>query len=222
MTPLEEFSLTFSLEPSFRRQRFPNSGLLSTRTVISLTVQRSNWSGILWKRPSTPRLSRSKGWCARCFDPQVVELYQTLQTRHGVMVVGLTGSGKTTSWQLLERALTRLAKEVRFEDISVSAPPFPSPWYPNQLFFLVVYVFRKLAAISLFAQTLSTPSRWPWENSSESTTTRPANGPTESSHPSWGTSRRWKGGHMATLVLLRSKEGNEWWLLPQIILQHCY
>lgn len=41
---------------------------------------------------------------------KAIQLYQTMGTRHGVMVVGNTGSGKTTTWSTLQSALTELAE----------------------------------------------------------------------------------------------------------------
>eukprot|EP00762_Andalucia_godoyi_P004499 ANDGO_05184.mRNA.1 Dynein-1-beta heavy chain len=40
-----------------------------------------------------------------------IQLYETKCTRHGVMVVGQTGSGKSSSWTILSKALTRLKKD---------------------------------------------------------------------------------------------------------------
>lgn len=39
---------------------------------------------------------------------RVVQLYDTMQVRHGVMLVGPTGSGKTTSYEILAASLTAL------------------------------------------------------------------------------------------------------------------
>jgi len=41
---------------------------------------------------------------------KVIQLYETKLTRHGTMVVGKTGSGKSTCWKTLQRALSRLKK----------------------------------------------------------------------------------------------------------------
>ena len=39
---------------------------------------------------------------------QVIQLYETLVVRHGVMLVGPTGGGKTTVYETLARTLTEL------------------------------------------------------------------------------------------------------------------
>jgi dynein heavy chain len=41
---------------------------------------------------------------------KVLQLYDTKITRHGVMIVGETGSAKSTVWKLLQLTLTRLSK----------------------------------------------------------------------------------------------------------------
>jgi dynein heavy chain len=41
---------------------------------------------------------------------KVIQLYETKCSRHGVMIVGETGSGKSVAWKLLQATLTRLAK----------------------------------------------------------------------------------------------------------------
>ena len=42
---------------------------------------------------------------------KILQFYETKQMRHGVMIVGGTGSGKSTCWKFLQAALSRLAKE---------------------------------------------------------------------------------------------------------------
>ena len=39
---------------------------------------------------------------------QVIQLYETMVVRHGVMLVGPTGGGKTTCYQMLAETLTQL------------------------------------------------------------------------------------------------------------------
>eukprot|EP01105_Mastigella_eilhardi_P001895 TRINITY_DN122_c1_g4_i2.p1 TRINITY_DN122_c1_g4~~TRINITY_DN122_c1_g4_i2.p1 ORF type:complete len:4382 (+),score=1298.66 TRINITY_DN122_c1_g4_i2:875-14020(+) len=53
----------------------------------------------------------------QCLQPhtelvrKTIQLYDTKLTRHSTMVVGKTGSGKTTCWRTLQGALTRLKKQ---------------------------------------------------------------------------------------------------------------
>ena len=42
---------------------------------------------------------------------KVIQLYETKNSRHSVMLVGKTQSGKTVTWQTLKKALTRLHHE---------------------------------------------------------------------------------------------------------------
>ena len=42
---------------------------------------------------------------------KVIQLYETKSSRHSVMIVGQTLSGKTVSWRVLMAVMTRLAKE---------------------------------------------------------------------------------------------------------------
>ncbi|KAJ3195453.1 Dynein heavy chain 2, axonemal [Irineochytrium annulatum] len=41
---------------------------------------------------------------------KIIQLHETKMSRHGVMIVGDTGSGKTSVWKLLQMTLTRLSK----------------------------------------------------------------------------------------------------------------
>lgn len=40
-----------------------------------------------------------------------IHIHVSLNGRHGVMIVGQTGSGKSVTWKMLKRTLTRLHKE---------------------------------------------------------------------------------------------------------------
>ncbi|KAI8915474.1 dynein heavy chain and region D6 of dynein motor-domain-containing protein [Powellomyces hirtus] len=48
--------------------------------------------------------------CLETIITKVIQLYETKLTRHGVMIVGATGSGKSTVWKLLQATSTKLAK----------------------------------------------------------------------------------------------------------------
>ncbi len=45
------------------------------------------------------------------FIDKVVQLYDTIQVRHGLMLVGPTGGGKTNNYVILQHALTALLNE---------------------------------------------------------------------------------------------------------------
>jgi dynein heavy chain len=42
---------------------------------------------------------------------KIIQLSETKNSRHGVMIVGQTGSGKSVTWKMLKKTLTRLHKE---------------------------------------------------------------------------------------------------------------
>ncbi len=44
---------------------------------------------------------------------KIIQLYETKNSRHSVMIVGQTGSGKSVTWSMLRNTLTRLKKENR-------------------------------------------------------------------------------------------------------------
>ena len=44
---------------------------------------------------------------------KIIQLYETKNSRHGVMIVGQTGSGKSVTWKMLRNTLSRLRKENR-------------------------------------------------------------------------------------------------------------
>jgi dynein heavy chain len=43
------------------------------------------------------------------FIMKIVQLYDTIQVRHGLMLVGPTGGGKTANYRILQHAMTHLA-----------------------------------------------------------------------------------------------------------------
>ena len=42
---------------------------------------------------------------------KIIQLFETKNSRHSVMIVGLSGSGKSVTWKMLRNTLTRLKKE---------------------------------------------------------------------------------------------------------------
>lgn len=42
---------------------------------------------------------------------KIIQLYETKSSRHSVMIVGNTQSGKTVCWRMLQASMTRLNKE---------------------------------------------------------------------------------------------------------------
>ena len=39
---------------------------------------------------------------------KIIQLYDTIQVRHGLMIVGPTGGGKTCNWKVLSKGITAL------------------------------------------------------------------------------------------------------------------
>ena len=56
------------------------------------------------------------------FISKIIQLFETLQVRHGVMVVGVTMTGKTTMFKILQEALIKLHAD---------GVPHPRGWYEN-------------------------------------------------------------------------------------------
>lgn len=48
---------------------------------------------------------------AQIFLEKVIQLYDTIQVRHGLMLVGPTGGGKTSTYRVLKSSLTSLENE---------------------------------------------------------------------------------------------------------------
>ncbi len=48
---------------------------------------------------------------------KVLQLYDTIQVRHGLMLVGPTGGGKTMNYTVLQRAITALDKRDQFTKV---------------------------------------------------------------------------------------------------------
>ena len=51
------------------------------------------------------------------FVDKVVQLFDRKSVRHANMLVGRTGTGKTTAWRCLQRALARLDRECPTSDL---------------------------------------------------------------------------------------------------------
>lgn len=49
--------------------------------------------------------------CIEVTFTKVIQLFETKNSRHSVMIVGLSGSGKSVTWKMLRNTLTRLRKE---------------------------------------------------------------------------------------------------------------
>ena len=58
-----------------------------------------------------PIVSYSQICTNLCQIRKVIQLYETMLVRHGLMCVGPTGGGKTTIYEILKDALTTLHKE---------------------------------------------------------------------------------------------------------------
>ncbi len=41
---------------------------------------------------------------------KIIQLYETKNSRHSVMIVGLSGSGKSVTWKMLQNTLSNLKK----------------------------------------------------------------------------------------------------------------
>jgi dynein heavy chain len=50
---------------------------------------------------------------------KIIQLYDTIQVRHGLMIVGPTGGGKTSNYKVLSHAMSALQHEELFEKVNV-------------------------------------------------------------------------------------------------------
>jgi dynein heavy chain len=53
------------------------------------------------------------------FYQKIMQLYDTIQVRHGLMIVGPTGGGKTSNYKVLAHAMSQLADQEKFEKVHV-------------------------------------------------------------------------------------------------------
>ena len=60
-------------------------------------------------------LAPAPGWVEK-----VLQLYHTKLTRHGVMIVGPSGTGKTTAWKVLMAAMVRIEKSLQMHAYVIS------------------------------------------------------------------------------------------------------
>ena len=51
---------------------------------------------------------------SQAFKDKIIQLYDTLQVRHGLMIVGPAGGGKTSNYNVLKEAISRLADDKIF------------------------------------------------------------------------------------------------------------
>lgn len=53
------------------------------------------------------------------FLMKIIQLYDTIQVRHGLMIVGPTGGGKTSNYKVLQHAMTSLCHQELFNKVHV-------------------------------------------------------------------------------------------------------
>jgi dynein heavy chain len=52
------------------------------------------------------------------FTDKIIQLYDTTRVRHGLMIVGPTGGGKTCNYKTLAHAMTQLKEMEQFEKVN--------------------------------------------------------------------------------------------------------
>jgi dynein heavy chain len=57
------------------------------------------------------------------FIMKIMQLYDTIQVRHGLMLVGPTGGGKTANYKVLQKSLTRLQEEGYYKVLTHAMNP---------------------------------------------------------------------------------------------------
>mmetsp|Transcript_9667 Transcript_9667/g.9378 ORF Transcript_9667/g.9378 Transcript_9667/m.9378 type:complete len:296 (+) Transcript_9667:1687-2574(+) len=50
---------------------------------------------------------------------KIIQLYDTIQVRHGLMIVGPTGGGKTSNYKVLQHSMSSLSAQEQFEKVHV-------------------------------------------------------------------------------------------------------
>lgn len=58
------------------------------------------------------------------FIDKVYQIYDTMEIRHAIMLVGPTGAGKTASYRVLEKAISRLAPQINDTAEQVRMNPY--------------------------------------------------------------------------------------------------
>ena len=56
-------------------------------------------------------MSVSSGQVVPEFVTKIIQIFDCKVARHGNMIVGKTGAGKSVAWQTLQRAMARLRKD---------------------------------------------------------------------------------------------------------------
>ena len=54
----------------------------------------------------------------KAFMEKTIQLYDTIQVRHGLMIVGPTGGGKTSNYKTLAHAMTSIRHLPNFEKVN--------------------------------------------------------------------------------------------------------
>ena len=55
----------------------------------------------------------------KSFMEKVIQLYDMIKCRHGLMLVGPAGVGKSTTYKVLSKAITKYAEEAESKEIPV-------------------------------------------------------------------------------------------------------
>lgn len=66
---------------------------------------------------------------------KVIQLYETKASRHGVMIVGDTGSGKSTVWKLLQSTMLKMSKVSPDRFVAAKVSPLnPKSYSPEEMY----------------------------------------------------------------------------------------